>query len=80
MLDPRTVALVVVDACSMRAARATTAWDARSRPAGREALGACRFDRDRADGDPAIQRLLAFFRARGLRLVYLTVGSELPDY
>ena len=29
---------------------------------------------------PAIQRLLAFFRARGLRLVYLTVGSELPDY
>jgi len=29
---------------------------------------------------PSIQRLLAFFRARGLRIVYLTVGSELPDY
>ena len=29
---------------------------------------------------PTIQRLLAFFRQHRLKLVYLTVGSELPDY
>jgi biuret amidohydrolase len=29
---------------------------------------------------PNIQRLLGFFRRHGLRVVYLTVGSEQPDY
>jgi nicotinamidase-related amidase len=29
---------------------------------------------------PTIQRLLGAFRERGLRIVYLTVGSELPDF
>jgi nicotinamidase-related amidase len=47
---------------------------------GQETLGAYRFDRIERTVIPAIRRLLAFFRARGLRLVYLTVGSELPDY
>src|SRR4030095_8750126 len=45
---------------------------------GQEALGAYRFDRIERTVVPTIQRLLAFFRDRGLKLVYLTVGSELP--
>ena len=47
---------------------------------GQEALGADRFDRIERTVIPAIQRLLAFFRARDLRRLYLTVGSALPDY
>ena len=47
---------------------------------GQEALGAYRFDRIEQTVVPTIQRLLAFFRQHRLKLVYLTVGSELPDY
>jgi biuret amidohydrolase len=78
-LDPRTVALVVVDmqyASGSRDHGLGRSLKAR----GQEALGAYRFDRIERTVVPTIQRLLAFFRARGLRLVYLTVGSELPDY
>ena len=78
-LDPRTVALVVVDmqyASGSRDHGLGRSLKAR----GQEALGAYRFDRIERTVIPAIQRLLAFFRARGLKLVYLTVGSELPDY
>jgi nicotinamidase-related amidase len=79
VLDPRTVALVVVDmqyASGSRHHGLGRSLKAR----GQEALGAYRFDRIEQTVVPAIQRLLAFFRARGLKLVYLTVGSELPDY
>ncbi len=79
VLDRRTVALVVVDmqyASGSRDHGLGRSLKAR----GQEALGAYRFDRIERTVVPTIQRLLAFFRARGLRLVYLTVGSELPDY
>ena len=79
VLDPRTVALVVVDmqyASGSRDHGLGRSLKAR----GQEALGAYRYDRIERTVVPTIQRLLAFFRARGLRLVYLTVGSELPDY
>jgi len=79
VLDPRTVALVVVDmqyASGSRDHGLGRSLKAR----GQEALGAYRFDRIERTVVPTIRRLLAFFRARGLRLVYLTVGSELPDY
>ena len=78
-LDPRTVALVVVDmqyASGSRDHGLGRGLKAR----GQEGLGAYRFDRIERAVVPTIQRLLAFFRDRGLRLVYLTVGSELPDY
>jgi len=79
VLDPRMVALVVVDmqyASGSRDHGLGRSLKAR----GQEALGAYRFDRIERTVVPTIRRLLAFFRARGLRLVYLTVGSELPDY
>ena len=47
---------------------------------GREAQGAERFDRIETVVVPTIQRLLEAFRSRGLRVVFFTVGSELPDY
>ncbi len=42
--------------------------------------GRQRFDRIERVVVPGIQRLLAAFRRAGSRIVYLTVGSELPDY
>ena len=78
-LDPRTVALVVVDMQYASGSR-DHGLGRNLKARGQEALGAYRFDRIERTVIPAIQRLLAFVRARGLRLVYLTVGSELPDY
>jgi nicotinamidase-related amidase len=78
-LDSRTVALVVVDmqyASGSRDHGLGRGLKAR----GQEALGAYRFDRIEQTVVPTIQRLLAFFRQHRLKLVYLTVGSELPDY
>ena len=78
-LDPRTVALVVVDMQYASGSR-DHGLGRNLKARGQEALGAYRFDRIERTVIPAIQRLLAAFRTRGLRLVYLTVGSELPDY
>jgi nicotinamidase-related amidase len=78
-LDPRTVALVVVDMQYASGSR-DHGLGRNLKARGQEALGAYRFDRIERTVIPAIQRLLAVFRTRGLRLVYLTVGSELPDY
>lgn len=78
-LDARSVALVVVDmqyASGSRDHGLGRALKAR----GQEALGAYRFDRIERTVVPAVQRLLAFFRDHGQHIVYLTVGSELPDY
>jgi len=78
-LDPRTVALVVVDmqyASGSRDHGLGRGLKAR----GQEAFGAYRFDRIEQTVVPTIQRLLAYFRQHRLKLVYLTVGSELPDY
>ena len=44
------------------------------------APAAPRFDRIESVVVPTIQRLLGFFRAHRLRIVHLTVGSELPDF
>ena len=78
-LDPRAVALVVVAMQYASGAREHGLGRA-LKARGQEGLGAWRFDRIERSVVPAIQRLLAFFRERRLRVVYLTVGSELPDY
>jgi len=78
-LDPARVALVVVDMQYASASRLEGLGRA-LKARGQEALGAERFDRIEQVVVPTIQRLLAFFRAHRLRIVYLTVGSELPDY
>jgi biuret amidohydrolase len=78
-LDPARTALVVVDmqyASGSREHGLGRLLDER----GQQALGAHRFDRIERIVVPTIQRLLAFFRAHDLALVYLTVGSALPDF
>jgi biuret amidohydrolase len=78
-LDPARAALVVVDMQYASACRSTGLGRLLAAQ-GNQAQGAYRFDRIETVVVPAIGRLLAFFRERGLRIVYLTVGSELPDY
>lgn len=78
-LDPARVALVVVDMQYASGSR-HEGLGRLLKDQGREAQGAERFDRIEAVLVPTIQRLLEAFRSRGLRVVFLTVGSELPDY
>lgn len=78
-LDPARAALVVVDMQYASASREHGLGRA-LRERGQEALAKERFDRIETVVVPTIRRLLDVFRARGLRIVYLTVGSELPDY
>jgi nicotinamidase-related amidase len=78
-LDPARVALVVVDMQYASASR-LEGLGRTLKERGREAQGAYRFERIEQVVAPTIRRLLEFFRARGLRIVYLTVGSELPDW
>jgi len=78
-LDPGRVALVVVDMQYASASR-QEGLGRLLKGRGEEATGAPRFDRIEQVVVPTIQRLLDFFRAHGLRIVYLTIGSELPDF
>ena len=78
-LDPARVALVVVDMQYASGSRKEGLGRLLAEQ-GNEAQGAYRFDRIEGAVVPTISRLLEFFRARSLRVVYLTVGSELPDY
>ncbi|MBI3628223.1 MAG: isochorismatase family protein [Candidatus Rokubacteria bacterium] len=78
-LDPARVALVVVDMQYASAAR-DHGLGRVLRDRGQEALGHYRFARIETLVVPTIRALLDFFRRRRLRIVYLTVGSELPDY
>ena len=78
-LDPSRVALVVVDMQYASASRLEGLGRA-LKARGEEALGDYRFDQIEQIAVPAICRLLDFFREHRLRIAYLTVGSELPDY
>ena len=78
-LDPGRAALVVVDMQYASASR-LEGLGRTLKGRGQDALGVDRFDRIEQVVVPTIQRLLGFFRAHRLRIAYLTVGSELPDY
>ena len=78
-LDPARVALVVVDMQYASASR-REGLGRLLKDRDQEATGAYRFERIESVVVPTIQTLLAFFRERGLRVVYLTVGSEMPDF
>lgn len=78
-LDRARVALVVVDMQYASASRAHGLGRFLA-DRGQEARGKQRFDRIENVVVPSIRRLVDAFRRQALRLVYLTVGSELPDY
>ncbi len=79
ILEPFKTALVVVDMQYATGCR-TTGLGKMLKEMGKEDLGRCRFDRIERVVVPGIQRLLNFFRSHGLRVIYLTVGSERPDF
>ena len=78
-LDPPTTALLVIDMQYASGSR-THGLGRLLQEQGREESGRYRFDRIEQTVVPNIRRLLDFFRRHGLAVIYLTVGSELPDY
>ena len=76
-LDPRSTALVIVDMQEYFLNPASPF----SRSCERVVPGVLGHFQERGRGvvEPALRRLLDFFRAQGLRVVYTTVASELPD-
>jgi len=78
-LEPFKTALMVVDMQYATGCR-TTGLGRMLKDMGKEDIGRYRFDRIEQVVVPSIQRLLNFFRNHGLRVIYLTVGSERPDF
>ena len=78
-LDRRGAALVVVDMQYASASR-RHGLGALLKAKGLEDRGAYRFDRIEQVVTPTIQRLLVAFRRGKLPVIFLTVGSELPDF
>jgi nicotinamidase-related amidase len=78
-LERSKAALVVVDMQYASASR-HHGLGTLLRERGLEAKGTYRFDRIETVVTPTIQRLLAAFRRERLPVIFLTIGSELPDY
>ncbi len=78
-LDARRTALIVVDLQYASGSR-THGLGRQLEAAGRAEEGRYRFDRIESTVVPNVRRLLDTARSTGTRVVYLTVGSQLPDY
>jgi len=78
-LDPRRTALLVIDMQNATACR-TTGLGRLLKERGQEELGHYRFDRIEKVIIPNILSLLTFFRKNHLKVFYITVGSQSPDY
>ena len=78
-LEPAKTALVCVDIQYGSASR-TAGLGKLLAQQGTESLGSYRFDRIERFVVPNVRRLQTFFRAHGLRVIHLTVGSVMPDY
>lgn len=78
-LVPKKTAFIPIDLQYASACR-TTGLGRNLKNQGKEALGKYRFDRIEQVVLPNVQKLVAFFRRHQLRILYVTVGSEMPDY
>ena len=78
-LEPLATALVVVDMQYASACRETGLGKSLKKQ-GKEELVGYRYDRIEQVVVPTVRRLLAFFRRHHLTVVYLTMGSEMPDF
>ena len=78
-LDPKKTALIPIDLQYASACR-TTGLGKRMTDEGKQELVRHRFDRIEQVVVPNVQKLLAFFRKYNLRIIYVTVGSEMSDY
>jgi biuret amidohydrolase len=78
-LDPERTGLLVIDMQYATACR-TTGLGKLLKESGQEELGFYRFDRIEQWVIPNISTLLSFFRKNRLKVIYVTIGSQLPDY
>lgn len=78
-LVPRKTAFIIVDLQYATACR-TTGLGKILKEQGKEVLGRYRFDRIEGVVLPNVQKFLIFFRKHQLRIIYITVGSQLSDY
>jgi len=78
-LDPKRTGLLVIDMQYATACRQTGLGKLLTE-SGQEELGSYRFDRIEQWVIPNISTLLSLFRTNRLKVIYVTIGSQLPDY
>lgn len=78
-LNPESTALVIIDMQYASGCR-DTGLGRMLREQGLEETGRYRFDRIEQVVIPGIKRLLKYFRSNKLGVIFVTVGSEQPDY
>ena len=78
-LEPCKTAFIPVDLQYGSACR-TTGLGKLLKQQGKDQLGRYRFDRIEQVVVPNVQRILEFFRKHHLRIIHLTIGSQMPDY
>lgn len=79
-IDPAKAALIVVDMQNATGSRKAGLGKRLAEAGQLEALAGERYERIEKVVVPNLVRTLAFFRAKGLRIIYVTYGSELEDY
>lgn len=78
-LEPESTALVIIDMQYANASRSEGEGKL-AKQRGEEASADYRFSTVENIVIPNIIKLLAFFRENKLRIIYVTLGSEMPDY
>lgn len=79
-IEPPKAALVVVDMQYATGSRKAGLGKRLTEEGKLDALARERFDRIENVVVPNLRKVLAFFRENGLRVIYLTIGSEMEDY
>ena len=78
-VEPMSTVLVLIDLQYASACR-TTGLGKKMIDEGKENIVKWRFDRIEQVLLPNVQKLLAFFREHKLKVVYVTIGSKMPNY
>jgi nicotinamidase-related amidase len=79
-IDPAKTALVVIDMQYATGSRKAGLGKRLTEEGKLDALARERFERIENVVVPNLQRMLAFCREKGLRVIYVTIGSEMDDY
>ena len=79
-IDPSEAALIVVDMQYATGSREAGLGKKLTQEGKLDALAGERFERIEKVVTPNLKKMLAFFRENALRVIYLTIGSEMDDY
>jgi nicotinamidase-related amidase len=79
-IEPAKTALVVIDMQYATGSRKAGLGKRLTEEGKLDALARERFERIENVVVPNLQRMLAFCREKGLRVIYVTIGSEMDDY